>query len=478
VNFLTKHTNGFEKSFLNSNEPLLIAIVRFLDAFLGFFLFTVIMAAAHNRIPYLTKAGLIIFVLILIFFHFNNIYRSFRFSTLQYEIYSILFASVSLYALLFIMAYIIGITDILPRKPIIIWMVAWPLSLALIRIGIRKIVRRFREKGYNIKKAVIAGKNKAGINLASHIRNNPWTGTSVVGFFTDEESAADSNLEAAVPVLGKQSDLAGYVKKHHIDILYITVNGDSDTPIRTLMRDLEDTPVAIHYVPDIFFIDLVVGGEIIFFDERPIIVLRGEPIGGIARVIKRLFDILISLSALLVLSPLMAAIAVLIKKTSSGPALFVQNRYGINGEKIKIYKFRTMHENGTDNDAVYQQARENDPRVTAVGAFLRKTSLDELPQLINVIQGRMSLVGPRPHPVAMNEHYKTIVSGYMIRHKVKPGLTGLAQVKGFRGETDTFEKMEKRIEFDLMYIREWSLLLDLEILLRTLFVFLFQKNAY
>ena len=162
---------------------------------------------------------------------------------------------------------------------------------------------------------------------------------------------------------------------------------------------------------------------------------------------------------------------------------FIQTRYGINGEKIRIYKFRTMYDKTGDDkidsrELSYVQATKNDKRITPVGAFLRRTSLDELPQLINVLQGRMSLVGPRPHPVAMNEEYRKIIAGYMIRHRVKPGITGFAQVKGFRGETDTLEKMEKRIEYDLKYIRQWSVLFDIEILIRTLVIFLFQKNAY
>ena len=150
----------------------------------------------------------------------------------------------------------------------------------------------------------------------------------------------------------------------------------------------------------------------------------------------------------------------------------------MNGKKIKVYKFRTMYDNINAIDSPYVQATKNDARITPLGAFLRKTSLDELPQFINVLQGRMSLVGPRPHPVAMNEQYKKIIAGYMVRHKVRPGITGLAQVKGFRGETETLEKMEKRIECDLRYIREWSILFDIEILIRTLVIFFFQKNAY
>ena len=228
---------------------------------------------------------------------------------------------------------------------------------------------------------------------------------------------------------------------------------------------------------------MVIGGEIVFFDQRPIILLRNSPIQGISGSIKRLLDITLSLSGLILMLPVFIVIAAAIKINSPGSAFFIQTRYGINGEKIKIYKFRTMydkseHDNSGSAESSYVQATKNDKRITPVGGFLRRTSLDELPQLINVLQGKMSLVGPRPHPVAMNEEYRKIIAGYMIRHKVKPGITGFAQVKGFRGETDTLEKMEKRIEYDLKYIRQWSVLFDIEILIRTLIIFLFQKNAY
>ena len=245
-----------------------------------------------------------------------------------------------------------------------------------------------------------------------------------------------------------------------------------------LVKAVENIPISIHYVPNVFFLDLVIGGEVIFFDQRPVIVLRNTPMYGISGAIKRCIDIFLSLFVLVMALPLFLAIAALIKISSSGPVFFIQTRYGMNGEKIKIYKFRTMYDNIDAADSTYVQATKNDARITPLGAFLRKTSLDELPQFINVLQGRMSLVGPRPHPVAMNEQYKKIIADYMVRHKVRPGITGLAQVKGFRGETETLEKMEKRIDCDLRYIREWSILFDIEILIRTLIIFVFQKNAY
>ena len=464
--------------------------MRFLDAVLGFTLFRLLthicMAEPDSLQVY--RTGLIIIVFIFIFFHFHNIYRSFRFSTLRYEIRTLLAACCSLFIVLILMGYIVGMLSHLPPKCIISWMVLWPVSIVLMRIVIRKLLRSIRVKGYNLKKAVIAGKSRAGMELAEHIHNNPWSGTQVLGFFNgdndkdngdnDKDNGDNDVFLQDIPCLGDMDALIRYTENNELDIIYVALNGNDEESMHKLLKTVENLPTSVHYVPNVFFLDLVTGGEIIFFDQWPVIVLRETPILGISGAAKRLMDVILSLSVLVLALPFFIVIAVSIKITSRGSIFFIQARYGINGEEIKIYKFRTMYDNSCAIDSPYVQATKNDVRITPVGAFLRRTSLDELPQLINVLQGRMSLVGPRPHPVAMNEQYRKIISNYMIRHKVKPGITGLAQVKGLRGETDTLEKMEKRIDCDLRYIREWSILFDMEILFRTVVVFLFQKNAF
>lgn len=468
------------KTSLTINEAIIITIVRLLDGLSGFALFWLLMQIGMTGPDQMeiNRTGLIIFVFILIFFHFHDIYRSFRFTTLRYEIRTIFSACFFLFIVLILVGYIIGTLAHLPRGCIISWMILWPLSLALMRIILRKLIRSVRIKGHNLKKVVIAGKSLAGMKLAEHIRSNPWSGTQILGFFNDKANGyiGDHDISMhGIPYLGDIDALIRYTQKHEIDIIYAALNGNDEPAMLKLVNAVENLPISIHYVPNIFFLDLVIGGEVIFFDQRPIIVLKDTPIQGISGAAKRCIDIFLSLFALVVALPLFIVIAASIKISSKGPAFFVQTRYGMNGEKIEIYKFRTMYD-GTDSP--YVQATRNDIRITPLGAFLRRTSLDELPQFINVLQGRMSLVGPRPHPVAMNEQYRKIIAGYMIRHKVKPGITGLAQVKGFRGETEKLEKMEKRIECDLRYIREWSLLFDIEILIRTLVIFFFQKNAY
>ncbi|MDM7219684.1 exopolysaccharide biosynthesis polyprenyl glycosylphosphotransferase, partial [Klebsiella pneumoniae] len=200
------------------------------------------------------------------------------------------------------------------------------------------------------------------------------------------------------------------------------------------------------------------------------------PLNGINMVFKRVEDVFFSIIILFLISPVLAVIALLIKLTSPGPILFKQIRYGMDGKAIKVWKFRSMKV--MENDDRVIQATKNDTRVTKVGGFLRKTSLDELPQFINVLFGSMSIVGPRPHAVAHNEQYRKLIQGYMLRHKVKPGITGLAQVNGWRGETDTLDKMEKRIDYDLEYIRTWNIVLDIKIIFLTVFKGFIGKTAY
>ncbi|HHE6269788.1 TPA: undecaprenyl-phosphate glucose phosphotransferase, partial [Klebsiella pneumoniae] len=208
----------------------------------------------------------------------------------------------------------------------------------------------------------------------------------------------------------------------------------------------------------------------------PVVPLFDTPLSGINMVFKRLEDIIVSSIILLFISPILVAISLAVKLSSPGPVIFRQIRYGMDGKPIKVWKFRSM--TVMENDDRVIQATKNDTRVTKVGKFLRSTSLDELPQFFNVLFGQMSVVGPRPHAVSHNEQYRSLIHGYMLRHKVKPGITGLAQINGWRGETDTLEKMEKRIEYDLLYIRGWSIWLDLKIIFLTVFKGFINKSAY
>jgi len=322
--------------------------------------------------------------------------------------------------------------------------------------------------------AVIAGANSLGRDLGAHLRARPMLGICCAGYFDDRGTSRDRALEPEKN-LGDLEHMAQYVRLHHIDMIYITLPMTSQPRILRLLEELRDTTASVYFAPDIFLYELIqarvetVGG-------MPVLAVCESPFYGVDGLIKRASDLVLATAILTLISPLMLAIAVAVKMTSRGTVLFKQRRYGLDGREIVVYKFRSMcvHEDGE----VVTQAKRGDPRVTPLGAFLRRSSLDELPQFINVLQGRMSVVGPRPHAVAHNEMYRKLIPSYMIRHKVRPGITGLAQVNGLRGETDTLDKMRARVQSDLAYLRNWSLLLDLKIVLMTIVVVLKKQEAY
>jgi putative colanic acid biosynthesis UDP-glucose lipid carrier transferase len=324
------------------------------------------------------------------------------------------------------------------------------------------------------KTAVVAGANDLGRKLAAKLRENPMLGQRFAGYFDDRDAG---RIPAVAPRenLGSLAALADYARTHPVDVIYIALPMASQPRILKLLEDLRDTTASIYFVPDIFVSDLI-QARVDSIGGLPVVAVCESPFTGVNGVAKRVSDFVLAALILLLISPLMVAIAVGVKLSSPGPVLFKQRRHGLDGKRIVVYKFRTMTV-AEDGDVV-RQATKNDSRVTRFGAFLRRTSLDELPQFINVLQGRMSVVGPRPHAVAHNEMYRKLIRGYMIRHKVKPGITGFAQVNGWRGETETVDKMKARIEYDLQYLRNWSLLLDLQIILKTVVVVLQKDNAY
>ena len=249
----------------------------------------------------------------------------------------------------------------------------------------------------------------------------------------------------------------------------------AESRIQSIVAQLADTTASVYIVPDLFTFQLL-HSRWMDFNGVPVVSVYENPLYGVDGILKRTTDIVLAVCALLFLGLPMLLIALAVKLTSSGPILFKQIRYGLDGRQILVWKFRSM--TVCENGDTVKQAKRNDSRLTPIGGFLRKTSLDELPQLINVLVGSMSLVGPRPHAMAHNEFYRSQIDGYMLRHKVKPGITGLAQVCGYRGETETIDKMEKRVLFDHKYIREWSIWLDIKIILRTFLVVFSRQNAY
>jgi putative colanic acid biosynthesis UDP-glucose lipid carrier transferase len=388
------------------------------------------------------------------------------------EIYKIILGCIIVYAFLLLIGFALKISHEYSRRLFLTWAIIWPGFMGIERLFIRRALRHFREKGYNTRSAIVAGAGRQGERLVEEIDGHPWAGVRVVGFFDDKVYRPLKDR----PILGTLKELPAYVHKNSVDLVFLALTMKEEARIHWLLKELADTTVSVYHVPDIFFFDFFLGGSLICFNMVPIIPLRESPLYGMNALLKRMLDLIFASIILILVCPIMLAISIGIKLTSPGSILFKQWRYGIDGRAIKVYKFRTM--TVCEDGYSFTQATECDSRVTRLGAFLRRTSLDELPQFFNVLQGRMSIVGPRPHAVAMNEEYRKLVPGYMLRHKVKPGITGLAQVNGWRGETESLEKMEKRVEFDLEYLRQWSLMLDLRIIAQTIFNGSWRTNAH
>ncbi|MEX1199529.1 MAG: undecaprenyl-phosphate glucose phosphotransferase [Methylophaga sp.] len=362
-----------------------------------------------------------------------------------------------------------------PQEIVVTWAILTPLMVLTFSIIIKMMVGSVQMVKSGNKKAIIIGANELGGTLASRMNADEFSMIEVVGFF-DNQASLPVLRDAEVPLLGEMSDVAEYCKTHQIDNVYIALPMANQPRILQLLDDLRDTTVSIYFLPDLFLYDMI-QARIDTVNGVPVVGVCETPFLGLNGLVKRISDIVLSSIILVLISPILLALAIGVKKSSPGPVLFKQYRYGLDGSKILVYKFRSMKVH--KEEGFVKQASKDDDRITKFGQFIRKTSLDELPQFINVFQGRMSIVGPRPHAVSHNEEYRKLIKGYMVRHMVKPGITGWAQVNGFRGETQTLDKMENRIRYDIDYLRHWSLYLDLWIILRTVMVvFRGDENAY
>ncbi len=338
----------------------------------------------------------------------------------------------------------------------------------------RQFLISIRKKGYNTRSVGIIGLTKRGLDLANEIVNYPESGYKLTAVF-DERAPERLDGKFLHKLEGGIADGVRLAQEGKIEILFVALPLTNKARIENILKELGDTTVDVHIVPDVFTFNLL-HSRMGHVGEIQTISVYDSPMRGGYSIMKRMEDLFLAFSILTVIALPMLIIAAIIKITSPGPVLFKQDRYGMDGKKIKVWKFRSMRV--MDNGEVVKQATKNDPRVTKFGAFLRRTSLDELPQFFNVIQGTMSVVGPRPHAVSHNEEYRKKVAYYMLRHKMKPGITGWAQVNGWRGETDTVEKMEMRIKYDLEYIRNWSIWMDFKIVVFTIFRGFVGKNVY
>ncbi len=413
-------------------------------------------------------------LLVVIAFGGAKVYRPWRSAPLGQEAHFIWMAWVMVCGALFAMGYVTKTSELFSRRVLLIWVIVTPVVMIGMHLSVRLGLRWLRERGRNYRTAVVVGSGELARRLCRHVASNPWLGIRVTGYVDDREAPRKGD-EMPVPYLGPIDCLTAQVAARKPNFVYIALPMQAENRIREVIDGLMDSTASVYLVPDIFTFQLL-NARAEEIDGLPLIGLCETPFAGVDGWFKRLEDVLLSSLILTLISPLLIAIAAAVKVTSRGPVLFKQRRYGLDGARIRVYKFRTMRV-CEDGDEVPQACRD-DARVTRLGSFLRRTSLDELPQFFNVLQGRMSIVGPRPHAITHNEQYRRLIRGYMLRHKVRPGITGLAQVNGFRGETDTLEKMQKRVEYDLNYIRNWSLVLDLKIIGLTVLRGFSHKNAY
>lgn len=369
--------------------------------------------------------------------------------------------------------------ELFARSNVLAWAIIAPANIGLGRMCLRIVHRAMLRRGIGVRRVAVAGHNLLGLQTAENILGDELLGYQWIGFYDDRDELRENDAVGVDPNFirrrGTMTDLIAASKAGGIDTVLVTLPMRAEDRIRKLLDGLSNTTASVYIVPDFFVFELLhsrwtsLGG-------LPAVSVFENPMFGVDGTIKRATDLIVASMAIGICGLPMLAIAAAIKVTSPGPVFFRQKRYGLDGREILVWKFRSMRT--TDNGPVVKQATQNDSRITSLGKFLRKSSLDELPQLFNVIAGNMSLVGPRPHASAHNEQYRDLIHGYMLRHKIKPGITGLAQVEGCRGETETVDKMQARVEWDHRYIRTWSMWLDIKILFKTLWVAWRQETAY
>ena len=462
--FLRRHRSLF--SFLQQGSDLLIIWLL------------LVLCAKVFSVPFdikYTLAAITAGFIFSFFSKFSHLYASWRGESLFIEFSEVLKVWAFTVLLCLLLAYAFQMTEYYSRLATGFWGLCVPLTLMLVRTASRLFLRKIRMHGRNSKKVAIIGSGKLAKTLALSFVTKPWAGFQLLGFYDDKQLEPELIIgEQSFPLLGNLLAVNHDALAGNFDEIYIT-KPILDESIKVLVAAMSNTNVNVHYIPDIFVFNLM-SARIRDFSGLPIISVFETPLDSFGQIVKRAQDLIVGGLILALIALPMLGIALAVRMTSKGPALFKQKRYGLDGEEICVWKFRSM--TVQDNGKVINQAVKGDARITPLGAFLRRTSLDELPQFFNVMQGAMSIVGPRPHAVAHNEFYRHEIDGYMLRHKMKPGITGWAQVNGWRGETDTNEKMEKRVEFDLFYIRNWSVWLDMKIIFLTIFKGFVHENAY
>ena len=483
-----------ETKSIQNHQPPLALVVRILDSLalgIALYITTQILGVEWSRIhAFYAMVGIL---MMQFFAEFLNLYTNWKLGhsiTLAIQAIGV-WLGTCLFMLVFALFFDQDLEGLYLTLATI-WVAISCINLGIVRIFLNQLIKYLRKHGKNIKRVALAGGGPLANYAQIQLNNDPWTGYDILGIY-DDRSDVQFKLSQTVnnkrkmdtikgvssegqELLGNFPDLYQAAKNGEIDTVFITLPMRAESKIFEILHHLSSTTVAAYIVPDFYSIDSHYS-QLKNVNGMPAVSIYENPVSGLKGIVKRLEDIILSILILLLISIPMLIIACAIKLSSKGPAIFKQTRYGLDGKPIQVWKFRSMKVMEND-DSVIVQATKNDPRITPLGQFLRKTSLDELPQFINVLLGDMSIVGPRPHAVAHNEEYRDLIEGYMLRHKAKPGITGWAQINGYRGETDTVDKMKGRVDYDIEYIRNWSVVFDVKIIFLTIFKGFRDANAY
>ncbi|MDT0593775.1 undecaprenyl-phosphate glucose phosphotransferase [Glaciecola petra] len=465
----------FNKGYLHRYGALFIILIILFDLFfiIGSFKGVLYFLEIEETNDYLFTLALTL-IIFLTFAMSLSFYRSFRTTPILSEIGELFLYWGSTFVSISTLVYLFEQKMPVSSDILVLWFSVSFVCLAISRFVLRTVAYSLRKVGHNFRRVAIVGHTEIGESLFKSIQSNKWMGLHFVGFFDARNTKRDARLDQSFS--HEQFEvLLSKIARNEVDIVYITLPMSAQKRIQMFIDQLSQTNVAIYYAPDFYSFDLL-RASWDSIDGQPLVSIIETPLLGDNNLIKRLMDIFISSAILLVIGLPLLLFAILIKMDSKGPIIYKQKRYGLDGKSFIIYKFRTMQSN--PEDQVFKQAQKNDSRITKHGKWMRKYSVDELPQFINVLQGRMSIVGPRPHPLALDDEHQALIRRYNLRFKVKPGITGWAQVNGYRGETKTLECMNNRIRYDLEYINKWSVYFDIKIILLTFKSVIKPVNAF
>jgi putative colanic acid biosynthesis UDP-glucose lipid carrier transferase len=457
---------SYKRTFYSAPQSVESLVAAFLEP--GIIVLTFLLVNGHFEEPVMRPALTLCLLVFALTFPGRNRFGDHPASALV----DVLSSWLVLLGILVLCGYATNSLHYFENEVLLWWAIITPV-VQIVAIETGRRIQKWRASDPGARRtAVIVGAGPLGHKVARALRDNQ--GVICLGYF-DDRAPGRLHPEAGAAILGTLGQLSDYVRDKGVREVYITLPLGSQPRIVELLEQVQGTTASLFFVPDVFGISII-QGRLQDMNGVPVVGICETPFTGTNQLVKRLSDIVLASIILVLISPILLLVAIGVKLSSPGPVIFKQRRNGLDGEEIIVYKFRSMRTQ--DNGSVVKQATKHDPRITPFGAFIRRTSLDELPQFINVLQGRMSIVGPRPHAVAHNEEYRKLIKAYMVRHKVKPGITGWAQVNGLRGETDTIDKMKARVEYDLEYLRNWSLALDLQIILRTVRLVVFDRHAY